>query len=90
MQARGDKALKPWRDAEGGKREEAEDARNKDASLRSSARLYAFTVTARWDRRAADRASRAIECVLREDAESDWTQDDVRDLVDEDLEEWEA
>jgi len=87
VNARVEKLLKPWRDEETRKRAKLESERKLD-SLIISGRWHAQAETRNWDRRAADGANREVERSLRDEVEADWTNDDVRDLVDDVLDEW--
>jgi hypothetical protein len=42
-----------------------------------------------WHSEDANRARRQIEWALRDEVEPDWTSEDVQDLVDDVVEEWE-
>lgn len=79
--------LKPWRDSQARERAKGNDNRKCD-SLTTSGKWYANAETRDWDRREAERARREVERALREGVEADWTQDDVRDLVDDVLDQW--
>ena len=87
IRARVDEILNPWRDAQERVRAEA-DSRRKSEALVSAGTWYASTETRDWDRREADRARREVERTLRQEVEPNWTSEDVDDLVDEVLDEW--
>jgi len=87
VNVRVEKVLKPWRDEEARSRAKIESQRKLD-SLILVGRWHAQVETRNWDRRAADRANREIERTLRDEVDADWTDDDVRDLVDDVLDEW--
>jgi hypothetical protein len=87
ISAQVEKVLKPWRDEEARKRAMLESRRKLD-SLILTGKWYAQIETVQWDRRAADRAKREVEATLRGEVDADWTADDVRDLVDDVLDEW--
>lgn len=87
VNAQVEKLLKPWRDEEARKRMTLESQRKLD-SLILSGKWHAQAGTRTWDRRAADRANRAVERALRDEVDADWTGDEVRDLVDDVLDEW--
>jgi hypothetical protein len=88
LAARIEHVIKPWRD-------------EKDAELRSRqaekhvegliwhGRMHAKTRTSGWDWSQKERAMREVERALRDEVEADWSRDDVVDLADEVLEEWE-
>jgi hypothetical protein len=50
---------------------------------------HGYTKTWNWHSEDANRARRQIERDLRDEVEPDWTSEDVQDLVDGVLEEWE-
>jgi len=87
VNARVEKVLKPWRDEEARKRAKVESQRKLE-SLILIGRWHAQSETRIWDRRAAERANREVERTLQEEVSADWTDDDVRDLVDDVLDEW--
>jgi DNA-binding transcriptional MerR regulator len=87
VNARVEKLLKPWRDGEARKRAKLESQRKLD-SLVLIGKWHAQIETRQWDRRAADRANREVDRALRDELDPDWTNDDVRDLVDDVLDEW--
>lgn len=87
VDARVNELLKPWRDAQARERAKLEDAQRVAALIRSG-KFYAWTETQGWDSKAAERANREVERALRDDVAADWTKDDVRDLVDDVLDEW--
>jgi excisionase family DNA binding protein len=87
VDVRVEKVLKPWRDEEARKRAKLESRRQID-SLILSGKWHAQTETRNWDRRAADRAYREVERALLDEVDADWTDDEVRDLVDDVLDEW--
>lgn len=79
--------LKPWRDDEARKRGNLESQRTVD-SLILSGKWHSQVETRTWNRRAAERANREVERALRDEVDANWTSDDVRDLVDDVLDEW--
>lgn len=85
--ARVERILVPWKKQEASKNARRESERKKE-SLTIAGKWYAHTETLTWDRRAADRANREVERTLRDEVDADWTDDDVRDLVDDVLDEW--
>lgn len=87
VNARVERILKRWKDEEANQRAERE-SEQRLKSLILSGKWYAWTETRSWDRPAADRASREVERALREEVDAEWTEDDVRDLVDDVLDEW--
>jgi hypothetical protein len=50
---------------------------------------HGYTKTWNWHSEDANRTMRQIERRLRDEVEPDWTLEDVQDLVDDVLEEWE-
>ncbi|MDQ6768657.1 MAG: hypothetical protein M3Z54_01560 [Gemmatimonadota bacterium] len=87
VDARVNEVLKPWRDAQARERSKHEEEERVIALIRSG-KFYAWTETQSWDSKAAERANREVERALRDDVAADWTKDDVRDLVDDVLDEW--
>jgi hypothetical protein len=87
VDARVTELLKPWRDAQARERDQRQEEERVTALIRSG-KFYAWAETQSWDRKAAERANREVERALRDDVEADWTKDDVTDLVDDVLEEW--
>lgn len=87
VNARVEKVLRPWREEEARKRAKLE-SQQKLESLILSGRWHAQTQTRSWDRRVADRANREVDRALQDEVDADWTNDDVRDLVDDVLDEW--
>jgi hypothetical protein len=79
--------LAPWKEAEERKRRQVESERT-IKSLILSGRWYAQSETRDWHRREAERAMRETERAMKAEVEADWSEDDVRDLVDDVLEEW--
>jgi excisionase family DNA binding protein len=88
VDARVNEVLKPWRDAKERERAKLEEQERVTALIRSG-KFHAWTETRSWDRKPAERANREVERALRDDVEADWTQDEVNDLVDDVLDEWE-
>lgn len=87
VNARVEEVLKPWRDDQGRKAAKVQSQRKLD-SLILSGKWHAQTETRQWDRRAAERAKREVDRALRDEVDADWTDDDVRELVDDVLDEW--
>jgi hypothetical protein len=83
-----DVVLQPWRDAEEQERVSAK-ARRKVEHLIAMGISHGYTKTWNWHSEDANRARRQIERDLRDEVEPDWTSEDVQDLVDDVLEEWE-
>jgi len=82
VNARVEELLAPWKEGEDKKRRQLErDQRVKALIL--SGRWYAQSETRDWDRRDAERAMREAERAMKEDVDADWSEDDVRDLVDD-------
>ena len=88
VDARVTELLKPWRNAQERERAKVDDQNKVDGLIRSG-KFHAWTETQSWDGKAAERAQREVERALRDDVAADWTKDDVRDLVDDVLDEWE-
>ena len=86
--ARVDQLLQPWRDQKD-KEQEAHKRRRDYESLLSAGRSHATSKTSSWDRDDALRARREVERALRDEVGRDWTRQDIVDLVEEVLEEWE-
>lgn len=57
-------------------------------SLIQRGKSHAFTETVQWDRNDAEDARAAVLDALEEEVDADWTNQDVEDLVDEVLEEF--
>jgi excisionase family DNA binding protein len=87
VSARVSELLKPWKESQEREREREQDARNL-RNLVYSALSYARTQTADWDREECARALREVEEALELEADSDWSMDELRDLVDEVLDEY--
>lgn len=87
VNARVEKVLKPLKDEEARTRAKLESQRKVESLIRIG-RWHAQAETRVWDRRAAQRANREVERTLRNEVGVDWTDDDVRDLVDDVLDEW--
>lgn len=87
VDARVTELLKPWRNAQAREREQRQEEERVTALIRSG-KFYAWTETQGWDSKEAERANRKVERALRDDVEADWTKDDVTDLVDDVLDEW--
>lgn len=83
-----EKVIKPWRDQQAAQRKAKEDRRRCD-DLIWSGKMHARSQTSSWEWSDGERARREVERVLKEEVEPDWTRQDVIDLVDEVLEEWE-
>lgn len=79
--------LKPWRESQERERAKEEESRKRN-NLIYSALSYARTETRDWEREDADGALREVEEALHDETEGKWSLDDVRDLVDEILNEW--
>jgi excisionase family DNA binding protein len=75
-------------DREAAKRQAEEDAQRRIQSLVSHGRMYATRSLRSVDARDRYRIRRDIESALNEEVESDWTDGDVEDLVDEVLGDW--
>lgn len=88
ISARVDHVLKPWRDKKA-KEQEAEKRRRAREDLLSAGRSYAGWKTSSWDPADALRARRDVDQALRDEVVPDWTRQEVIDLVEEVLEEWE-
>jgi len=88
VRARVEAVLKPWRDGCAAERKKAEDKKARDWLLYVG-KSYAHSKMADWDARDITRAERQITREMEEDVEADWSGDDVRELVDDILEEWE-
>lgn len=88
VNARVEEILKPWKDEEARKRAKLESQRKLD-SLMLTGKWHSQTETRSWDRRAAEQANREVVRTLHEEVDASWADDDVRDLVDEVLDEWE-
>jgi excisionase family DNA binding protein len=90
-----ERILQPWRDEQEQEREvaarEVEQQRRRDQreDLRAIGRTHAQVETLSWDAGPRARAIRDVDRALREEVRSDWTRDDVIDLVDDVLDEWE-
>lgn len=86
--ARVEELLQPWRDSQTLEREKTEQ---EWACYRLTAVGigYGKSQTRHWGRNEGTRAQRDVERALGEEIDSDWTEDDVRDLVDDILDEWE-
>lgn len=87
VDARVNELLKPWREAQEREREKTEEQNQLDQLIRSG-KSYAWSETRSWDPKPAERANREVERALRQEVEADWTRDDVTDLVDDVLAEW--
>ena len=83
-----DVVLQPWRGAEEQESFSAK-ARRKVEHLIAMGISDEYTKTWNWHSEGADRARRQIERDLRDEVEPNWTSEDVKDLVDDVLEEWE-
>lgn len=89
VEARVSELLKPWRESQAREREREEEQRKLN-SLIHSGLSYARVETWEWEREDAARVIREVEQALLEDAEADWSIDDVRDAVDEILDDLEC
>ena len=87
VRARVDRILNAWREREAAVTAQRE-ADQRRRSLIDSGRLRASVETFSWESREAQRAIRDVERALSAEVESDWTLEDVRDLVDDVLAEW--
>jgi hypothetical protein len=74
--------------AEARRQEEEQDQQRVRARVEHG-RLRALTKTFGWDVRGAQDARADVERALKDDVESDWTDREVDNLVDEVLDEWE-
>jgi len=88
VRARVEAVLKPWRDGVAAGRKIAEDKKARDWLL-FVGKSYARSKMSGWDSRDMARAERQIDRELKEEVEADWSGDDVREFVDDILEEWE-
>lgn len=88
VNARVEELLNPWKDGQARDRTRIEEAHKRD-SLVLSGRYYAQSETLSWEPAEAARAKRAVERALKDEVEPDWTKGEVRDLVDDVLDEWE-
>lgn len=95
INTRVERHLKPWREEQEQRREdaahEAEKQRRRDQreDLRATGRTHAESETLSWDTRERERAMREVERSLRDSVRSDSTRDDVIALVDDVLGQWE-
>lgn len=80
--------LKPWHDAEERERAAAHD-RALTYYLIGEGTRYARGQVREWESADATRALRDVEKALEGEVEPEWTHDDVHDLVDDVLGEWE-
>lgn len=83
-----DELLKPWRDSQAREREKVDHEWTRNRFI-AAGMSHGRSQTRKWDRDEAERAQRDIERSLREETDGDWTEDDVKDLVDDILDEWE-
>ncbi len=88
VKARVDSIIEEYHDEEERRREE-DDEQRRIASLTAYGNSYARSETWNWDSSDRDRARRDVERALREEVKADWTEADVKDLVDDELAEWE-
>jgi hypothetical protein len=87
ISARVDQILKPWRDAQDKERAQAEDQR-KVLTLLQAGRWHALTETTHLDAKSRERAQREVEQALKEEVDSAWTVEEVKDFVEEIVDEW--
>lgn len=84
-----DERRKQERETEEERRKQQEDERKMKALIEhGNSRAWTKTI-AGWDWSDAQRARRDVERALRDELKADWSEDDVDDLVDDELAEWE-
>jgi DNA-binding transcriptional MerR regulator len=88
LDARVEQLLKPWRVQKAKEHAAAERRRAYDGLL-SLGRSHANSRTSNWNPEDAIQARQEVERELKEEVGSDWTRQEVVDLVEEILEEWE-
>ncbi|HYL56669.1 MAG TPA: excisionase family DNA-binding protein [Gemmatimonadales bacterium] len=89
VEARVDLILKQCRDAEAQRQQQETEKQRLDALIvRGNDHAKWQTITG-WDLSESDRARREVARVLKAKVRADWTDDDVKDLVDQVLARWE-
>lgn len=90
-QTRVREVLAPWAAAQAtakADRATQEEARRKLDALRAHGRRYAVGETSGWDWSAQTEARRGVETAVATEVAADWSPEDVEDLVDDVLAEW--
>lgn len=88
VEARVDAILKQYRDAEAQRQQQESEKQRLDGLIvRGNDHARWQTITG-WDLSESDRARREVARVLKAKVKPDWTDDDVKDLVDEVLARW--
>jgi len=88
IQARVEKILKPWRDLKD-QEQQREKLRRHHESIIQAGRSRCSWKTINWDRADREQALSDVEDALSEEVQPDWTQEEVFELVDETLDDWE-
>ncbi len=71
------------------KEQEAQDERRVQQLIEYGKRHASSEIPFGWDSDDRDRAAREVERMLKESVEADWNEEDVKDAVNDELDEWE-
>jgi excisionase family DNA binding protein len=88
VEARVDAILKQYRDADAQRQQQQDEKRRLDALIVRGNDYAKWETITGWDLSESDRARREVARVLKTKVKADWTDDDVKDLVDKVLATW--
>ena len=91
-----DEILQPYKEEvarekedQGRKEQEAQDERRVQQLIEYGKRHASNEIPFAWDWQDRDRAARDVERMLKDSVEADWTENDVKDAVNDELDDWE-